>query len=216
MKRFILKSIVLLSAAIFLATPLQAERKPGHLFPPEKIDILEKPREWQKPEEVLEFLELREGDVVADIGAGAGYFALLFAPKVGAKGIVYAEEIQKEMVDYMKKKIDSLGIQNVKVVLGEPTDPRLPKGSLNLAFLGNVYHEVENPTALLKNIYSELKPEGKLAIIDWDPYRESPIGPPTEERVPEDEVIEEAENAGFELYGMRALTYHYFFIFKKK
>ncbi len=191
--------------------------KQGRLFPPERIEELEEPREWQKPEQIMEFLDIEHGYVVADIGTGAGYFALYFSDWVGENGIVYAEDIQQEMVDYTAEKIKEEGIENIKVVLGKPDDPGFPEGSLDLAFMGNVYHEVENPAALLKSISRSLKPGGMLVIIDWRKDRESDFGPPMDERVARNDVEIAAEEAGY--YTVRHhpfLRQHYFLIFKVK
>lgn len=202
---------------LICATLVEAqERRPGKLFPPEKIDILEESREWQKGEEVVRLLDIKEGDVVADIGAGSGYFAFLMAKKVGEKGLVYAEDIQQGMIDFMAEKTERTGAKNIKLILGEAEDPKLPDNSLDLAIMGNVYHEVENPVAMMKKIYKCLKPDGRLAIIDWSPTKPSLIGPPIEVRVPEHVLTKEAEEAGFYMtHRHRSWPYHYFVVFKK-
>lgn len=193
------------------------QKKRGRLFPPERIEELEEPREWQKPEQIMEFLDLVEGNVVADIGTGTGFFALYFSDWVGKTGLVYAEDIQQEMVDYTAEKIADEGIENIKVVLGEPDDPGLPEDSLDLAMMANVYHEVENPVALLRSIARSLKSDGRLIIIDWRTDRDSDIGPPMEERVPQDIVQSNAEEVGYYLVRHHPfLRHHYFLVFKKK
>ncbi|MFQ5956568.1 MAG: class I SAM-dependent methyltransferase [Candidatus Brocadiales bacterium] len=189
----------------------------SELFPPERIEELEEPREWQKPDQIMEFLDIQEGYVVADIGTGAGYFALYLSDWVGETGLVYAEDIQQEMVDYTTEVIEDEEITNVEVVLGEPDDPGLPANSLDLALMANVYHQVENPVALLKSIARELKPDGRLIIIDWRSDRESDDGPPMLDRVPRDMVETDAEKAGYYLVRYHPfLRYHYFLIFKKR
>jgi hypothetical protein len=99
---------VLLFLAIFLpfiSSHLSAqERLPGDLFPPDKIFLLEEPRDWQYTEEIMERLHLKTGDIVADIGAGSGYFTIPLASRVGEKGMVFAEDIQIEMINYLSKK----------------------------------------------------------------------------------------------------------------
>ena len=211
--QFILILILVLSA---LCTPLSAqERRPGKLFPPEKIHILEKPREWQNTEEIMERLGINTGDVVADIGAGSGYFTIPFAGKVGTEGMVYAEDIQQGMLDYISKKVDKLQMNNIRIILGKIEDPLLPDNSLNFAFIANTYHELARPLLLLKNLKNDLRSDGKLIIIGWDPIKESPFGPPNEVRVPVDTVIKEAEDAGFNFLEKHDfMPYHYFLIFK--
>ena len=211
---FILILILVLSS---LCTLLQAqERRLGRLFPPEKIHILEEPREWQNTEEIMERLGINTGDVVADIGAGSGYFTIPFAGKVGTEGMVYAEDIQQGMLDYISKKVDKLQMNNIRIILGNIDDPKIPDNSLNLAFVANTYHELEKPLLLLNNIKLDLRSDGKLVIIDWDPIKESPFGPPNEVRVPVDTVIKEAEDAGFNFLEKHDfMPYHYFLIFRK-
>lgn len=187
------------------------------LFPPERIKELEEHREWQRAEQIMEFLDIQEGYVVADIGTGAGYFALYLSDRVGKTGLVYAEDIQQEMVDYTAAKINNEEIKNIEVVLGKPDDPGLPENSLDLALMANMYHQVENPVALLKSVSRELKPDGRLIIIDWRSDRGSEYGPPMLDRIPEDLVESDAEEAGF--YTVRRhpfLRHHYFIIFKKR
>ncbi len=208
---------VLVILCSFLSATLTAqERRPGRLFPPEKLHVLEGHREWQDAEKVIDKLGIKKGDVVADIGAGSGYFIIPLAQRVGAEGLVYAEDIQEPMVDYLFKKVETLGLKNVKVVFGKTEDPTLPENSLDLAFLANTYHEVEKPQLLLESIRRELKSHGRLVIIDWRPEVESPIGPPKEIKVPEDVVIKEVEEAGFKLLESHPfMPYHYFLVFRK-
>ncbi len=211
--KFILILILVLS---FLCTPLSAQAiRPGRLFPPEKIDILEQPRDWQDIDEIMFRMRVRYGDVVADIGAGSGYFTIPFARKVGSKGLVYAEDIQQGMLDYISKKVDKLQMKNIRMILGKIEDPLIPDNSLNHAFIANTYHELARPLLLLKNLKKDLRSNGILAIIDWDPTKECPFGPPIEEKIPEDTVIKEAEKVGFKFLEKHDfMPYHYFLIFK--
>ncbi|MFQ5963611.1 MAG: class I SAM-dependent methyltransferase [Candidatus Scalinduaceae bacterium] len=210
--------LILILVLSSLCTRLSAqERRPGRLFPPDKIHILEEPREWQDIEEIMHRLGINTGDVVADIGSGSGYFTIPLAERVGAEGLVYAEDIQKEMLDFISKKVEKLQIKNVRIVLGKIEDPLIPNNSLNLAFVANTYHELASPLLLLKNVKEDLRFHGKLVIIDWDPIKECPFGPPIEEKIPEDTVIKEAEGVGFNFIGKHDfMPYHYFLIFKKK
>lgn len=206
-------AIAISTALVFVQGAVGASR----LFPPERIEELEEHREWQRPEQIMEFLDIEEGYVVADIGTGAGYFAFYLSSRVGESGLVYAEDIQPEMVDYTAARVEYEGVKNIKVVLGKPDDPGLPDNSLDLALLANVYHQIENPVTLLKSIARDLKEDGRLVIIDWRADRESEYGPPMLDRVPRDMVEMDAKEAGF--YMVRShpfLRYHYFLIFKKR
>ena len=212
--KFILILILALSS---LCTLLSAqERRPGRLFPPEKIDILERPREWQDIDEIMYRMRIRKGDVVADIGAGSGYFTIPLAVKVGAEGGVYAEDIQKEMTDYISQKVKKLRLTNIRVILGKVENPLIPNNSLNYAFIANTYHALAKPILLLKNLKKDLRSHGKLVIIDWDPRKDPLFGPPKEVKVPVDTVIKEVEGVGFKFIEKHDyMPYHYFLIFKR-
>ncbi|MGR3304067.1 MAG: class I SAM-dependent methyltransferase, partial [Candidatus Scalindua sp.] len=135
--------LILVPFLPFFCTSLSAfERRPGTLFPPDKIFLLEEPRDWQDTEEILDRLRINPGDKIADIGAGSGYFTIPLASRVGDKGIVFAEEIQIEMVNYISKKVETLGLNNVRVVFGKVEDPSLLDNFFNLVFLANTYHEL--------------------------------------------------------------------------
>ena len=140
---------VLLFLALFLplfSSHLSArERRLGNLFPPDKIFLLEEPRDWQNTEEIMEKLHLETGDIVADIGAGSGYFTIPLASKVGEEGLVFAEDIQIEMINYISKKVKELELKNVRVIFGKTEDPSLLDNFFDLTFLANTYHELEKP-----------------------------------------------------------------------
>lgn len=212
---------VLLLLALFLpfiSSHLSAqERRPVDLFPPDKIFLLEEPRDWQDTEKIMERLHLKTGDIVADIGAGSGYFTTSLASRVGEKGMVFAEDIQIEMINYITKKVEALELKNVRVIFGKVEDPSLLDNFFDLVFLANTYHELEKPILLLENIRKDLRYYGRLAIIDWDPAMKSSFGPPVEEKITEATVIKELERAGFELIEEHNfMPYHYFLVFKKK
>jgi len=201
-----------------LSTSVLAQvRTPGELFPPDKIFLLEEPRDWQDTEEIMDRLHLEAGDIVADIGAGSGYFTIPFASRVGAKGLVFAEDIQIEMINYISKKVEDLELKNVRVIFGKPEDPSLLDNFFNLVFLANTYHELDKPFQMLENIRKDMRHSGRLAIIDWDPSKQSPFGPPIEAKVPENTIIREVERSGFELIEKHNfMPYHYFLVFKRK
>jgi len=211
----------LLFLTLFLSlfsTSVSAQvRIPGELFPPDKIFLLEEPRDWQDTEEIMDRLHLEAGDIVADIGAGSGYFTIPFASRVGAKGLVFAEDIQIEMINYISKKVEDLELKNVRVIFGKPEDPSLLDNFFNLVFLANTYHELDKPFQMLENIRKDMRHSGRLAIIDWDPSKQSPFGPPIEAKVPENTIIREVERSGFELIEKHNfMPYHYFLVFKRK
>jgi ubiquinone/menaquinone biosynthesis C-methylase UbiE len=202
---------------LFFHAPILAQvRFPAEIFPPDKLFVLEEPRDWQDTNEIMDRLHIKEGDIVADIGAGSGYFTIPLAKRVGGNGMVFAEDIQIEMVNYVSKKVEELEMKNIRVIFGKPDDPSLLDNFFNLAFLANTYHELEKPFLMLKNIRKDLRYYGRLAIIDWDPSKKSPFGPQIEDKVPEDTVIKEVESVGFDLIEKHNfMPYHYFLVFKK-
>jgi protein-L-isoaspartate O-methyltransferase len=130
---------------------------------------LERPERVQeeRPDLVLAALELKPGMKVADIGAGSGYYSSRMAERVGPSGIVYAVDIQPEMIEILKKNMSERGAKNVKPILGTTTDPRLPAGALDLAIMVDVYHEFEYPYEMLAAIVKALKPGGRVVFVEF-------------------------------------------------
>jgi SAM-dependent methyltransferase len=132
----------------------------------------------EKPEIVVRALNLKRGDVVADIGAGTGYFSWRMAREIGPAGKVHAVEIQQEMLDILSAKMAGRGVENVVPVLGTITDPKLPDNSVDLALMVDVYHEFSHPYEMMQAICRALKPGGRVAFVEYraeDP--EVPIKP---------------------------------------
>ncbi|PYR49275.1 MAG: hypothetical protein DMF95_12600 [Acidobacteria bacterium] len=187
------------------ARPVQAAKPKGRLFRSQDLGLLEAPdrEEWQQPDQILDALGVAEGAVVAELGAAGGWFTLRLATRVGPNGLVYAEDIQPEMIEAIGRRMQSENLANVKPVLGTPSDPRLPSG-LDAALISDAFHEMdvpEDPTlvvTLLKNIGRSLKPQGRLGIVDWTPGAGGP-GPPADQRVNPAAVIRAASAAGLQL-----------------
>ena len=121
----------------------------------------------ERPDLVLSALDLKPGMTVADIGAGTGYYAWRMARSVGTSGIVYAVDIQPEMIKLLERQVARRGTANVKTVLGTLTDPRLPASTLDLALMVDVYHEFEFPYEMLEAITRALKPGGQLVFVEF-------------------------------------------------
>ena len=206
--------IVCLCACTYAKEDIKRER-PGKLFSPSKIPLLEDTGRdaWQKPEEILNALNIKKGQTIADIGAGSGYLTVKLSERIDATGTIYAVDIQQEMLDYINKRLAEKGIKNVSLVLGTMDDPKLPPKSLDLAILLSTYHEIAQPIDFMKKIKLALKPKGRLAILEFSD--ESPIGPPIQVRLPEDLVIDELKQAGFTLSQRHTfiLPYQYFLVF---
>lgn len=115
---------------------------------------------------VLDRLGVREGTRVADVGAGSGYYTIRASRRVGASGHVVAEDIIPSYVDAVRKRVAAEALPNVSVTLGEPHDPRLARGETDVALLVHMYHEVEQPYALLANLAPAIAPAGRVGILD--------------------------------------------------
>ena len=132
----------------------------------------------EAPTRAVAALEVRPGQIVADVGAGSGYYTMLLSKAVGAGGRVYATDIQPEMLDLIRKKLESTRTSNVEVVLGTSTESRLPDRAIDLALMVDVYHELAQPQAFLRSLKRALKPDGRLVLIEfrketaWVPIRE--------------------------------------------
>lgn len=121
----------------------------------------------ERPDLVLNVLELKPGMTVADIGAGTGYYSWRIAQRVGAGATVYAVDIQPEMIKLLERQMSRQGAANVKAVLGTLTDPKLPPNTLDLALMVDVYHEFEYPYEMLAAIVRALKPGGRLVFVEF-------------------------------------------------
>src|SRR6266700_1631990 len=121
----------------------------------------------EAPTAALDAIALKKGDVVADIGAGVGYFTWRMAERVGPEGRVYANDIQPGMLEQLKKNVAARGLTNVVPVLGTDVDPKLPAGKLDLALLVDVYHEFSQPQKMLARIREALKPSGRMILLEY-------------------------------------------------
>jgi SAM-dependent methyltransferase len=119
-----------------------------------------------EPRQLVRLLGIKPGMTVADIGAGSGYYVVRLSPIVGPNGRVIAQDVVPEYLRGLRNRVRDLGLQNVTVTQGEPHDPRLPAGSLNVAILVHMYHEIAQPYALLYNLVPAFKPGARMAIVD--------------------------------------------------
>ena len=120
-----------------------------------------------KPEDIIRALEIKSGEVIADIGAGGGYFALRFSKLTGEEGLVYAVDVKPRLLKIIEMSVEEQEISNVKTVLANPEDKSLPLKDVDLFFLRNVYHHLKNRVEYFTELKSALKPGGKVAIIDY-------------------------------------------------
>jgi predicted methyltransferase len=201
------------------AAPVDAQNRQGHgrLFAPLDLALLEGPDRdlWQLPDQIMDALAIAERSVVADIGAGGGWFTIRLARRVGTSGLVYAEDIQPQMLEATMRRVAREGLGNVRRVLGTPDDPRLPPGSCDAALLLDTYHELDNPVAMLRSVAKALKPQGRIGVIDFKRDGLGP-GPALEERVDPDEVVRDAEAAGLRLVSRETfLPYQFMLVFSR-
>lgn len=199
--------------------------KPAHLFPAADLGLIEPPDrdQWQQPELIMDDLGIADGAAVADLGAGGGWFTVQLAHRVGPRGVVYAVDVQKEMIDLISRRAQRERLFNIRTVLGSAADP-MP-GGLDVALAVGAYHEMacaqkprcEEPVALLKNVARSLKPQGRLGVVDFFPGEGGP-GPAPEERVDEGTVIKAAAAAGLQLLTRKPITpfrFQYLLVFGK-
>jgi ubiquinone/menaquinone biosynthesis C-methylase UbiE len=123
--------------------------------------------EEEHPAMVLDSLDLHPGDVVADLGAGSGYFTFRIAPKVGKTGKVLAVEIQEAMLDTLRARVATMKATNVEVVQGSEIDPHLPVNGVNLVLVVDVYHELAYPFEVMTKVREALKPEGRVVFVEY-------------------------------------------------
>ena len=122
--------------------------------------------EWQQPERVIEALALRDGERVADVGAGGGYFTFHLAKAVAPDGLVYAVDIDPDMIDLLRDRVRVENARNVEVVTATPDDAGLPPASIDLLFTCNTYHHFDDPVAYFRNARGTLRTGGRVAILD--------------------------------------------------
>jgi cyclopropane fatty-acyl-phospholipid synthase-like methyltransferase len=215
-----MKGVALVIALCVVQAGLQArlqtssEQRSGRLFPPEDLGLLEMPDRaaWQKPHQIMDALNVAEGSVVADIGPGAGWFTMWLARRVGPNGIVYARDVQREMLEAIKRRVSRERLQNVQTQLASDTDPNLPADTLDAVLVVDVYQEINNPVLFLRNTSRALKPNGRIGIVNYKAGRGGP-GPAV--RVDRAAVESDARAAGLRVLKRENLPYQYLLVLGK-
>lgn len=168
---------------------------------------------YQKPHEVIMSLGIREGETIADIGAGSGYFAFRLSHHVGSGGRVYAVDINPDMILHMNRRIRDMGVKNLVTVLSPPDDPLLADKSVDRFFICETWHHIENQPQYLASIKKMLKPGGQVIMIDFQ-KKDLPIGPPNEMKIAREDLLRQMQANGFNLVKEHTfLPYHYFLVF---
>jgi len=162
---------------------------------------------------VMDLLQLKPGSVIADIGAGGGWFSVRAARRVAPNGRVIAEEINPKAIAAIQQRAQREHLGNIETVLGTPDDPKLPPNSLDAAFMLKVYHEIAHPPLLLANLRTALKPGARFGIIDKN-------GNGSDHGLNEPIVRAEVEHSGFRQIARYDFTkadgQDYFLIFEKR
>jgi ubiquinone/menaquinone biosynthesis C-methylase UbiE len=211
----------LMGGAAGLQTRLHAQQPPaaqsrGPLFPPIDLGLLESPDRaaWQKPEQIMDVLHVADGSKVADIGAGAGWFTIRLARRVGPNGIVYSQDVQREMIEAIKRRVSREGLQNVQTRLGRGSDPNLQVSGLDAIVVVDAYQEVEDRVTFLQNLARALKPNGLIGVVNWKPGRGGP-GPSENIRVDKASVVADIQAAKLRIVDEETLPYQYMLVLAK-
>lgn len=161
---------------------------------------------------VMDLLAIREGSVVADIGAGSGWFTVRAARRVGSTGTVYAVDINEEYLNHIKNRAEKEGFSNIRAVLGKEDDPLLPSGSIDSILILKTYHEFSKPLTMLRAMRKAMRKDALLGIIDRD-------GKGDDHGVTSATVIKEVSQAGFSLVAnhdfVKPDDMDYFLVFRK-
>ncbi|HEY7425576.1 MAG TPA: class I SAM-dependent methyltransferase [Gemmataceae bacterium] len=170
----------------------------------------------EQPKKLLKVLDLKPGLVVADIGAGSGYHSFRMAEKVGPKGTVLAVDIQKEMLDIIRRRMEKEKVENIKPILGTETDPKLPANEVDLILLVDVYHEFAFPYEMTKAMVKALKPGGRLAFVEF--RLEDPKVPiKLVHKMTEDQVLKEMKPHPLKhVKTIASLPWQHVIVFEKK
>lgn len=219
MTRLLAASTLALLTALY-AQPLLAQEpsrdlRHNPLFPPENLGLLEGPDRdaWQKPDQIMDALGVADGSTVADIGAGAGWFTIRLARRVGPNGVVYAQDVQRQMLDAIRRRVAREGLQNVQTRLGQGSDPNLPAKALDAVLVVDVYAEVEDRVTFLRNLAASLKPSGRIGVVNYIPGRGGPGPAPSEGvRIESTSVEADATTAGLRVLGRQTLPYQYLLV----
>jgi len=218
-----LAAVLILSSVALSAQPSpQAPAHQRRLFPPQDLGLLSAPDrdDWNKPDLIMDALGVADGATVADLGAGGGWFTIRLARRVGPNGLVYAQDIQPQMIEAIKRRVQQEALTNVRTVLGTPSDARLP-GGLDAVLIVDAYREMDEPSRpqviqeLLRGVSRALTPQGRVGIVDFMPGGGGP-GPAEADRVRPEEIVTAFEAAGFRLQSRDAVPpFQYLLVFGK-
>ncbi len=217
-------SLALLACVLLAPVAVAQDNKPRemremhrlHQDPKAYIATLDDPArdEYQKPHDVITALDLKPGEVMADIGAGSGYFTFRLAHHLGETGRVYAVDVSPDMILHLNRRIRDLQAKNVVSILSAPDDPLLADGSIDRFFICDTWHHIGDHVHYLALVKKMLKPGGQVVMIDFK-KAQTPVGPPMEMRIDRNDLLKEMESNGFKLAAEHTfLPHQYFLVFK--
>ncbi|HEY6289066.1 MAG TPA: methyltransferase domain-containing protein [Nitrospiraceae bacterium] len=204
----------MLPTTTFAAEEHQDHRRPADIKQYlEHLDSEERDQH-QKPRQVIDALNLKPGLTVADLGSGSGYFTRRFIEAVTETGKVYAVDVEPEMLKYTEESIVHMHRSyTAEFILARPDNPKLPYGSIDLLFVCNTYHHLEERAKYFSDTKSSLKPGGRIAIIDfYHDERSGELGFPKHHLVPRETVIAELTEAGYRLVREHTLLPRQYFL----
>lgn len=210
----LLSSLAVVEAAQTAGAPAQQTRPTSDPYRGD-LSIFETPDRDRKLQidRVMDILGIRQNTVVADIGAGSGWFTVRAARRVGRGGRVFAEDINPNAVESIASRVKKENLENVRVVLGSPDDPKLPRGSTSAVLLLKVYHEIAHPVPFMRTLREALHPDARVGIIDRN-------GNGTDHGLNREIVEREMDEAGYKKVGQYDFTkadgQDYFLVFQPK
>jgi len=187
-----------------------------HKFDVKHADFLDSPqrRAFLNPENILKRIPIKPHMRVADVGCGTGFFTIPMAKIVGAKGKVFAIDLQEEMIAILNKKIQKLKIQNIETLVSTEEKIPLPNESVDLALMASVLHELDS-YATVEEVYRFLKPHGVLAVLEWE-KKKTEFGPPLWERLTQYQTREIVEKTGFRVEEISPVGSHHYLVISVK
>lgn len=206
---------ILLALALTLLVSAEPHRHHDFKDIPRWVDAFEeKSRDaWQKPAEVVEYLGLQPGQVVADLGAASGYFSRPLAKAVGPTGWVFAVEVEAGFFAPLHQLAEKSGVFNIATVLASADDPHLPEASTDVVFICDTLHHIEGRPAYYAKLKQALRPSGRIVVVDFFPDREIPVGPKKSERLSVEQVSQELRAAGMQVSSnLTLLPYQYIIV----
>ena len=165
----------------------------------QELEVIESQRDkWQRPSEVIAALNLQEGSVVADVGSGAGYFALKLSRSVGVRGKVLAVDLRKLSLSFLWIRAALRRPHNIHIILAEPDDPHLPAEGADAVLIANTYHEFTNSGLMLDHVLRALRTGGRVVILDRSPHIEGTSAiPERESTIAPETAVTELQRHGF-------------------